>query len=97
MNFTLIRIGAWDLNPYLSFTVSALVELAAYVIVHLILDRIGRKIPYCLFAILFGIVALLVLPIQGFMTKNSRGLLVNTKFFKKFFVYFSSDNINEYN
>ncbi|CAF0804487.1 unnamed protein product [Rotaria sordida] len=63
--------GSWDLNPYLSFTISALVELAAYIVVHLILDRIGRKLPYCLFAILFGVVALLVLPIQKFMPEDS--------------------------
>ncbi|CAF3355901.1 unnamed protein product [Rotaria sp. Silwood1] len=63
--------GAWELNPYLSFTLSALVELAAYIMVHLILDRIGRKIPYCLFAILFGIVALLVLPLQKFMPNET--------------------------
>jgi MFS family permease len=72
INSILIKIGSWDLNPYLSFTVSALVELLAYIIVHLILDRIGRKKPYVLFAILFGLVALLVLPIQKYMTKDSK-------------------------
>jgi hypothetical protein len=65
--------GSWKLNPYLSFTVSAGVELLAYIVVHLILDRIGRKLPYCLFAILFGIVAILILPVQQFMTKDSQG------------------------
>ena len=65
-------IGSWKLNPYLSFTVSAVVELFAYVIVHLILDRIGRKIPYVTFVILFGIVALLSLPVQKFTTKESQ-------------------------
>ncbi|CAF1208581.1 unnamed protein product [Adineta ricciae] len=63
--------GSWKLNPYLSFTVSALVELAAYIVVHLILDRIGRKKPYCMFAVLFGIVALLAIPVQKYMTKDS--------------------------
>ena len=63
--------GTWKFNPYLSFTVSALVELAAYILVHLILDRVGRKLPYCLFATLFGLVALLVLPVQKFMAKDS--------------------------
>lgn len=67
--------GSWNLNPYLSFTLSATVELLAYIVVHLILDRIGRKLPYCLFAVLFGIVAILVLPVQKFMTKDSRGLI----------------------
>jgi hypothetical protein len=53
--------------------VSAVVELLAYILVHLILDRVGRKKPYCLFAVLFGIVALLVLPVQKFLTKDSQG------------------------
>ncbi|UJR35354.1 hypothetical protein I4U23_028112 [Adineta vaga] len=64
--------GSWELNPYLSFTISALVELLAYIVVHLILDRVGRKLPYCLFATLFGIVAILILPVQKFMTKDSQ-------------------------
>jgi hypothetical protein len=72
INSILITIGSWDLNPYLSFTISALVELLAYIMVHLILDRIGRKIPYVAFAILFGLVAFLVLPIQKYMTKDSK-------------------------
>ncbi|CAF2389953.1 unnamed protein product [Rotaria sp. Silwood2] len=63
--------GAWELNPYLSFGLSAIVELLAYIVVQLILDRTGRKIPYVLFATLFALVALLVLPIQKFMTQNS--------------------------
>lgn len=63
--------GTWNLNPYLSFTVSALVELMGYILVQLILDRIGRKLPYCLFATLFGLVAILVLPVQKFMVKDS--------------------------
>ncbi|CAF3391713.1 unnamed protein product [Rotaria sp. Silwood1] len=63
--------GAWDLNPYLSFGLSALIELLAYIVVHLILDRTGRKLPYILFAILFSLVAFLILPIQKYMTKNS--------------------------
>lgn len=65
--------GSWKLNPYLAFTVSAFVELLAYIVVHLILDRIGRKIPYCFFALVFGLVALSIVPIQKYMTKNSQG------------------------
>ena len=68
--------GSWKLNPYLSFGVSATVELFGYFLVHLILDRIGRKLPYCSFAIIFGIVAILVLPVQKFMIKGSKGLLI---------------------
>jgi MFS family permease len=65
--------GAWEMNPYLSFAVSALVELFAYILVHLILDRVGRKRPYCLFAILFGITAILVIPVQKYTTENGPG------------------------
>jgi OCT family organic cation transporter-like MFS transporter 4/5 len=71
-----ILLGSWDLNPYLSFTISAVVELAAYIVVHLILDRIGRKIPYFVFAILFGVVALLILPVQNYVTKGSSAQLI---------------------
>ena len=41
--------------------------------VHLILDRFGRKRPYCLFAILFGIIAILVIPVQKYTTEDGRG------------------------
>ncbi|CAF0770190.1 unnamed protein product [Adineta ricciae] len=64
--------GVWKMNPYLSFGISALVELLAYILVHLILDRVGRKLPYCSFSVLFGIVAILVLPVQKFMEKDSQ-------------------------
>jgi hypothetical protein len=36
----------------------------------MILNRLGRKIPYCAFAIVFGFLALLVLPIQTFLSEN---------------------------
>lgn len=65
--------GAWPLDPYLSFGISAVVELLAYILVHLILDRVGRKGPYCGFAVLFGLVAFSVLPVQQFMEKDSAG------------------------
>lgn len=48
-------------------------ELFGYVLVHLILDRVGRKRPYFMFAIMFGIIALLILPVQKYMTKGSTG------------------------
>jgi MFS family permease len=70
------------LNPYLSFAVSAIVELLAYIFVHLILDRIGRKIPYCSFTMLFGLVAILVLPVQRFTIKDSQGLFTTTRRFR---------------
>ncbi|CAF3704534.1 unnamed protein product [Rotaria sp. Silwood1] len=68
--------GSWQLNPYLSFGVSAFVELLSYIFVHSILDRIGRKIPYFGFLILFCIVSLLILPIEYLMEKDSKDQLL---------------------
>ncbi|CAF0928905.1 unnamed protein product [Rotaria sordida] len=68
--------GSWQLNPYLSFGVSAFVELLSYIFVHLILDRIGRKIPYVCFLILFCIVSILILPIEYLMEKDGKGQLL---------------------
>ncbi len=67
-------LGAWLTNPYIAFAAGAFVEIAAYFVVHLVLDRWGRKLPYCSFVLLFAIVAFLVVPIQTFMVKNSRGM-----------------------
>ncbi len=72
--FKSFDLGAWLENPYVAFAASALVEIAAYLVVHLVLDRWGRKFPYCAFVFLFAIVALLVVPIQMFMNKDSRGI-----------------------
>lgn len=60
-------------NPYISFAAGAAVEVIAYFVVHLVLDKWGRKLPYSAFVFGFGIVALMVLPIQIFFSKNSRG------------------------
>ncbi|CAF1249451.1 unnamed protein product [Rotaria sordida] len=59
--------GSWQVDPYLSFCISAAVELPAFMFIQLILDRVGRKIPYCSFAASFGIIAMLVLPVQTYM------------------------------
>jgi MFS family permease len=67
-------LGTWLTNPYIAFAAGALVEIVAYLVIHLVLDRWGRKKPYCGFVLLFGIVAFLVVPIQMFMLKNSRGI-----------------------
>ncbi|CAF3204830.1 unnamed protein product [Rotaria sp. Silwood2] len=71
-----IQTGSWRLNPYLSFGVSAFVELLSYFFVHSILDRIGRKIPYIGFLILFCIVSILILPVEYLMEKDGKGLLL---------------------
>lgn len=71
----------------------------AYIFVHLILDRIGRKLPYCLFATLFGIVAILILPVQKFMTKDSRSKFdwLIGEIDRTFFVICRSNNSDEFN
>ena len=33
-------------NPYMSFAISAFVEIIAYIISHALLDKLGRKLPY---------------------------------------------------
>ncbi len=67
-------LGAWLLNPYISFAAGALVEIFAYLIVHLVLDRWGRKATYCSFVIGFAVFAFLVVPIQTLMIKDSHGI-----------------------
>ena len=65
--------GRWLSNPYVAFAAGALVEIVAYFIVHLVLDRWGRKLTFCGFVFFFGIVAYLVVPIQMFMVKDGQG------------------------
>jgi hypothetical protein len=65
--------GRWLSNPYVAFGAGALVEIVAYCVVHLVLDRWGRKLPFCAFVFFFGIVAFTVVPIQMLMVKDSHG------------------------
>jgi hypothetical protein len=44
-------------------------------VVHLVLDRWGRKLTYCLFVIALALVALLVIPIQMLLEKDSTSIL----------------------
>ncbi|CAF0776174.1 unnamed protein product [Adineta steineri] len=63
--------GSWGFDPYLSFAISACVEIVSYIVLHLILNRIGRKRPYFVAVFGFAIVALLSIPVQNLMVKNS--------------------------
>ena len=45
----------------------------AYFVVHLVLDRWGRKLTFCLFVFAFGVVALIVTPVELLMTDASDG------------------------
>ncbi|CAF4660479.1 unnamed protein product, partial [Rotaria sp. Silwood2] len=64
--------GSWGFNPYLSFTISACVEILSYIVLHLVLNRIGRKRPYFIAVFCFAIIALLTIPAQNIMLKNSQ-------------------------
>ncbi|CAF2727063.1 unnamed protein product [Rotaria sp. Silwood2] len=64
--------GSWLPNPYIAFGASAVVEILAYCVVHLVLDRWGRKITYCLFVVALSCTALLVIPIQIVFPKDSK-------------------------
>jgi hypothetical protein len=81
----------------MSFFISALVELLGYIVVHAILDRIGRKIPYISFVILFSIVSFLILPVQYLMEKDGKSLSKKILFFSKIKLKLRSNNVNEYN
>lgn len=43
------------LNPYLTFAISAFVEIIAYIIAHAVLDIFGRKAPYVISLGLAGV------------------------------------------
>jgi hypothetical protein len=58
-----------------SFTISACVEILSYIVLHLVLDRIGRKRPYFVAVFCFAMIALLRIPIQNLMLENSQSKL----------------------
>jgi hypothetical protein len=51
----------WIGNPYLNFTLSVLVELAAITTSHYTLEKFGRKIPYAINMILSGVSLILIM------------------------------------
>lgn len=68
-----MKINWFYWKTLVSFTISACVEILSYVVLHLTLNRVGRKWPYFVAVLLFATIALLTIPVQSFMTKNSRG------------------------
>ena len=58
-NFVFYGVGLKSndlgVSPYLSFTISAVVEIIAIAVTHAILDKLGRKLPYCGFLFLAGV------------------------------------------
>jgi len=61
-----------NIQYLVSFAISACVEIVSYIVLHLVLNRIGRKRPYFVAVLCFAIVALLTIPVQNFMVKNSQ-------------------------
>lgn len=58
-----------------------MVEIVAYFAVQMVLDRWGRRLTYCLFVVALSFVAILVIPIQMFVPKDSTRMRF---FFSKF-------------
>ncbi|CAF4076424.1 unnamed protein product, partial [Rotaria sordida] len=75
--------GSWGFDPYLSFTMSACVEILAIMVLHLILNRIGRKIPYFTAGFCFSIIALLTIPVRN--SPNQKILIFIMNVMLKFF------------
>jgi hypothetical protein len=55
-----LKASELGVNPYLSFAISAIVEILAYIVTHVILDKLGRKLPYLVFLFGAGFSCLLV-------------------------------------
>jgi uncharacterized UBP type Zn finger protein len=64
-------------SPYLSFTISAIVEIVAYSVVHVILDIVGRKFPYFIFLFLTGVSCLSIAVIGKHKEKIEKVLYTN--------------------
>lgn len=50
-----LKSSELGVNPYITFTISAIVEIIAYLLTHIILDRLGRKAPYVFFLFAAGV------------------------------------------
>ncbi|CAF0803311.1 unnamed protein product [Brachionus calyciflorus] len=50
-----LKMSDLGVNPYFTFTIGAIVEIIAYAVTHVILDRIGRKAPYLFFLFFAGV------------------------------------------
>jgi len=63
-----ISLSTSDLggNPYINFLISAAVEIPANLLVLLVLNRFGRKIPLCVFMLVAGVTLLAT----GFIEKE---------------------------
>ncbi len=71
-------------NPYMTFAISATVELIAIVITHQVLERFGRKVPYGISMFIAGLSCLTIV----FIRKRHIFIKKNVKMFKFRNVFF---------
>ena len=69
--------GSYGVSIYLSAVISAVVEFPAYVIVILVLDRVGRKFPLVTVLIISGLACLACIAVQG----RKGGAKIDDKYF----------------
>ncbi|CAF4570874.1 unnamed protein product, partial [Rotaria sp. Silwood2] len=86
--------GSWGFNPYLSFTISALVEILSCIAIHPLLNRVGRKLPYFIAALCFAIIALVIIPIQNSALKNNQRQTLLTFILNVLLKFFASGSYN---
>lgn len=86
-NFVFYGVGLKSndlgMNPYLTFAISAVFELLAYITTHHIVDRVGRKWTYCIFLLSAGISCLSITFVckKNYFTQFLIGIYVNYIFF----------------
>ena len=73
-------------SPYLSFAISASVEVFAYILTQMVLDRLGRKLPYCTFLFIGGVSCFLI-------TFTSKPLLLKYHVKRLVYFYFLIENV----
>ncbi|CAF4494830.1 unnamed protein product [Rotaria socialis] len=86
--------GSWGFNPYLSFTMSALVEILSCIVLHPLLNRVGRKLPYFIAAICFAVITLIIIPIQNIIIKNSEKQRILTFILNVLLKFFAAGSYN---
>lgn len=67
-------------NAYLNFVISGAVELPAHALTIFLLDRVGRRLPLCIYMILGGIALLCTM----FVPKDMTWLIITLSMFGKF-------------
>jgi OCT family organic cation transporter-like MFS transporter 4/5 len=76
-------------NPYVNFTLSAVVELFAVAISHYTLEKFGRKVPYAINMVLSGVSLLLI----QFVPTNASWMITVLALIGKFSISFTYNGI----